>query len=123
MSKFSPRKSSLKKKKHWSSRLHESVISRNQEGLFNVVIDGGADWGQFPCIGEIKQDKVNYRSGKVHSDEILMEVNGKAVAGLTQQDVCTLIKQSGDPLSLKTVKAGKFLRQQLMRVAGVTNFC
>lgn len=108
MSKFSPaRKSSLKKKKHWSGRVHDSVISRSAEGLFNVVIDGGGDYGQFPCIGDLKQDKINYISGKLHQDEILLEVNGQAVSGLTRQDVCRLIKESPDPLALRTVKTGK----------------
>ena len=109
MSKFSPaRKSSLKKKKHWSGRVHDSVISRSAEGLFNVVIDGGGDYGEFPCIGDLKQDKINYISGKLHQDEILLEVNGQAVSGLTRQDVCRLIKESPDPLALRTVKTGTY---------------
>jgi len=52
--------SSGKKHKHWSDRVHESVVSRNQSGQLNLVIKGGAEEIKFPFFGPVKQDKVIY---------------------------------------------------------------
>ncbi|MXQ89062.1 hypothetical protein E5288_WYG007857 [Bos mutus] len=96
---------SLKKKSHWTSKVHESVIGRNPEGQLGFELKGGAENGQFPYLGEVKPGKVAYESGsKLVSEELLLEVNETPVAGLTIRDVLAVIKHCKDPLRLKCVK-------------------
>lgn len=99
---------SLKKKSHWTSKVHESVIGRNPEGQLGFELKGGAENGQFPYLGEVKPGKVVYESGsKLVSEELLLEVNETPVAGLTIRDVLAVIKHCKDPLRLKCVKQGE----------------
>lgn len=99
---------SLKKKSHWTSKVHESVIGRNPEGQLGFELKGGAENGQFPYLGEVKPGKVAYESGsKLVSEELLLEVNETPVAGLTIRDVLAVIKHCKDPLRLKCVKQGE----------------
>ncbi|XP_078487126.1 membrane-associated guanylate kinase, WW and PDZ domain-containing protein 3 isoform X2 [Ciona intestinalis] len=105
--------SSGKKHKHWSDRVHESVVSRNKTGQLNLVIKGGAEEIRFPFFGPVKQEKVIYHSGKIHDGEILLEVNDQAVVGLTLYDLNNLIKQARDPVRFKTVKEGQTLTKDL----------
>eukprot|EP00731_Ephydatia_muelleri_P003274 Em0001g3274a len=58
-------------KKHWSIKAHESLISRNAEGHFCLNVEGGAEAGLMPFVGEIRQDRINYQSGKVYAGEII----------------------------------------------------
>ncbi len=60
-----------------------------------------------PFIGEIRQDKIHYQSGKLHHTDVILEVNGKRVAGMIKKDVIALIKRSAQPVSLLTVKQSK----------------
>lgn len=104
----------LKKKSHWTSKVHESVIGRNPEGQLGFELKGGAKNGQFPYLGEVKPGKVAYESGsKLVSEELLLEVNETPVAGLTIRDVLAVIKHCKDPLRLKCVKQGE--RSGLLR--------
>uniref|UniRef100_H2ZDG4 Uncharacterized protein n=1 Tax=Ciona savignyi TaxID=51511 RepID=H2ZDG4_CIOSA len=105
--------SSSKKHKHWSDRVHESVVSRNKSGQLNLVIKGGAEEIRFPFFGSVKQEKVIYHSGKIQDGEILLEVNDQAVVGLTLYDLNNLIKQARDPVRFKTVKEGQTLTKDL----------
>ena len=45
--------------------------------------------------------------GKVLPGELLLEVNGKRVSGMTARDVTALMRRATDPISLKTVKQSK----------------
>ncbi|XP_078409424.1 membrane-associated guanylate kinase, WW and PDZ domain-containing protein 2a isoform X12 [Cetorhinus maximus] len=96
----------LKKKSHWTSKVHETVICRDKDGELNVEIKGGAENGLFSYLGEMKQNKIIYQDGKLHSDELLLEVNDTAVSGLTIRDVLAVIKHCKDPIRLKCVKQG-----------------
>nr|XP_034984588.1 membrane-associated guanylate kinase, WW and PDZ domain-containing protein 2 isoform X10 [Zootoca vivipara] len=97
----------LKKKSHWTSRVHECVIVRSQEGQLGFELKGGAENGQFPYLGEVKPSKVVYESGgKLVPEELLLEVNETPVAGLTIRDVLAVIKHCKDPIRLKCVKQG-----------------
>uniref|UniRef100_H3B4C9 PDZ domain-containing protein n=1 Tax=Latimeria chalumnae TaxID=7897 RepID=H3B4C9_LATCH len=100
---------SLKKKSHWTSKVHESVICRTAEGELGLEVGGGAENGQFPFLGELRPDKVVQQSGKLVQDELLLEVNDTPVAGLTIRDVLAVIKHCKDPIRLKCVKQGKQL--------------
>ncbi|XP_061438113.1 membrane-associated guanylate kinase, WW and PDZ domain-containing protein 2 isoform X16 [Rhineura floridana] len=97
----------LKKKSHWTSRVHECIIVRNQEGQLGFELKGGAENGQFPYLGEVKPGQVVYESGgKLVPEELLLEVNETPVAGLTIRDVLAVIKHCKDPIRLKCVKQG-----------------
>ena len=92
------------KRRHWSIRAHESLICRNKDGHFCLNVEGGAERGLLPHVGELRQDRINYRSGKLHPGEVILEVNHKRVPGMIKKDVIALIKRSADPVSLVTVK-------------------
>ena len=100
-------KSNAIQKKHWSMKAHESLIRRNAEGNFCLNIEGGAENGLMPFVGEIRQERVYYQSGKLAPGEILLEINNKRVVGMIKKDVIALIKRSADPVSLITVKPSK----------------
>jgi len=96
---------------HWSQRIQETVVSAVPEEGLGVTITGGADNGQFCCISDIKHEQLNYHSGKLHTDEIVLEIQGKKVAGNTLRDATVWLKQisqNGAPVLIKTVKIGKF---------------
>ena len=97
------------KRKHWSIRAHETLISRNKEGHFCLNVEGGAEVGLIPYIGELRQDKITYRSGRLQAGELVLEVNHKRVPGMIKKDVIALIKRSSDPVSLVTVKQSEYL--------------
>ena len=97
------------KRKHWSIKAHESLITRNAEGNFCLNVEGGAENGLFTYIGEIRQERIRYQRGKLSRGEILLEVNHKRVPGMIKKDVIALIKRSADPVSLTTVKQSKWL--------------
>ncbi|XP_078678514.1 membrane-associated guanylate kinase, WW and PDZ domain-containing protein 1-like isoform X2 [Branchiostoma floridae x Branchiostoma belcheri] len=99
--------------KHWYQRVRDTLVSRTEDGSFNFTIKGGAENALFTFIGEAKTDKIVYRAGKLHSDDIILEVDGTKVAGFTLKDVQELIKDSKDPVSLKTVKPGQGLTKDL----------
>ncbi|XP_078275871.1 membrane-associated guanylate kinase, WW and PDZ domain-containing protein 2a isoform X10 [Rhinoraja longicauda] len=96
----------LKKKSHWTNKVHETLICRDKDGELNLEIKGGAENGLFSYLGEMKQNKIIYQVGKLHSDDLLLEVNDKAVSGLTIRDVLAVIKHCKDPIRLKCVKQG-----------------
>nr|XP_028601481.1 membrane-associated guanylate kinase, WW and PDZ domain-containing protein 2 isoform X15 [Podarcis muralis] len=107
----------LKKKSHWTSRVHECVIVRSQEGGLGFELKGGAENGQFPYLGEVKPGQVVYESGggKLVPEELLLEVNETPVAGLTIRDVLAVIKHCKDPIRLKCVKQGGIVDKDLRR--------
>ncbi|KAK1804358.1 hypothetical protein P4O66_020378 [Electrophorus voltai] len=104
---------SLKKKNHWTSKVHEAVLIRNKEGELGFDLKGGAENGNFPYFGEVRQGKVAIQSGKLSQDELLLEVNDTPVAGLTTRDVLAVIKHCKDPFRLKCVKQGGVVDKDL----------
>ncbi|XP_062403380.1 membrane-associated guanylate kinase, WW and PDZ domain-containing protein 2 isoform X2 [Sardina pilchardus] len=104
---------SLKKKNHWTNKVHETVLSRSKEGELGFDLKGGAENGQFPFLGEVKQGKVGIQSGKLSQDELLLEVNDTPVAGLTLRDVHAVIKHCKDPVRLKCVRQGGVVDKDL----------
>ncbi|TKS90745.1 Membrane-associated guanylate kinase, WW and PDZ domain-containing protein 2 [Collichthys lucidus] len=100
-------KSLKKRKNHWTNKVHESVLCRNEEGELGLELKGGAENGQFPVIGELLPgSRAACHSGKLFQDELLLEVNDTPVAGLTTRDVHAVVKHSKDPVRLKCVKQG-----------------
>uniref|UniRef100_A0A8C7NTR7 Membrane-associated guanylate kinase, WW and PDZ domain-containing protein 2 n=1 Tax=Oncorhynchus mykiss TaxID=8022 RepID=A0A8C7NTR7_ONCMY len=104
---------SLKKKNHWTNKVHEAVVIRSKEGEFGFELKGGAEIGQFPYFGEVKQGKAAVQSGKLAQSELLLEVNNTAVAGLTTRDVLAIIKHCKDPVRFKCVKQGGVVDKDL----------
>ncbi|KAJ3596183.1 hypothetical protein NHX12_002592 [Muraenolepis orangiensis] len=105
---------SLKKKNHWTNKVHEAVITRSREGggggggELGWELKGGAENGQFPHLGELKPgSRAALQSGKLAPDELLLEVNDMPVAGLTTRDVLAVIKHCKDPVRFKCVRQGE----------------
>ena len=108
MSHLIPLRNSLPRKgKHWSQHVRDTLLLRSpSSGNFNLHIEGGAENGEFICVGEIRQDRIKYKRGKLHPGNIILEINGTPVAGYTQFDVLSLIKGSNSALELRTIKQG-----------------
>ena len=127
--------SGFQPKKHWSERVLESVVSKtsthrpdlirekspqkSQEPAVTTIdgieIVGGAETGFFPYFTCLNQDRVIYHSGKVYNNDLLLEVNGQTVAGLTLYDLQTIISNAEDPIKLKHVKETNGLKRDLKK--------
>ncbi|CAG11821.1 unnamed protein product, partial [Tetraodon nigroviridis] len=106
----------LKKKKHWSSKVVECAVSWGNLGDFGSVVEvlGGAEVGQFPHLGQMKLDVLVCHVGKLpYYGDVLLEVNGTPVSGLTNRDTLAVIRHFREPIRLKTVKPGKVLNTDL----------
>lgn len=82
---------------------------------------GGADFGEFPYLGELKQERIRYQQGKLHQDDIILDVQGQKVAGFTQRDVVLWLKhcsKNGNPVTLQCVKAGYLTKDLKQFLAG-----
>lgn len=103
----------LKKKKHWLSKVQECGLSgMGGDPSALLEIRGGAEHGEFPYLGRLREDAGSYIAGKVPSQgDVLLEVNGTPVSGLTHRDTLAVIRHFREPIRLKTVKPGKCLLQ------------
>lgn len=99
----------IQRKNHWITKVNECAVSWDANGELNVDLRGGAENGEFPYIGHIREDAVVYQDGKVCEGELLLEVNGLAVPGLPLYDIFGVINYSNGPVRLKTVRQGKKL--------------
>lgn len=99
----------LKKKKHWSGKVQECAVSwGNGRELSSVVeVMGGAELGEFPYLGQVKAEAMACQIGRIPSPgDVLLEVNGTPVSGLTNRDTLAVIRHFREPIRLKTVKPG-----------------
>ncbi|XP_073443158.1 membrane-associated guanylate kinase, WW and PDZ domain-containing protein 3 isoform X2 [Dendrobates tinctorius] len=105
----------LKKKKHWLSKVQEcgfSGLGGDPTALLEVR--GGAELGEFPYLGRLREDAASYIAGKVPGQgDVLLEVNGTPVSGLTHRDTLAVIRHFREPIRLKTVKPGKVINKDL----------
>ncbi|XP_038068870.1 membrane-associated guanylate kinase, WW and PDZ domain-containing protein 1-like isoform X6 [Patiria miniata] len=109
-------KKGTKPPKHWSQNVHEIVISPTEDGSPNFTVRGGAENGLFPFVADVRSDRILLRSGKLHTDDIVIEVNGHRLPGFTLWDIEALMAHVGRaPLHLKTVKQGQTLNKDLRR--------
>lgn len=114
----------LKKKKHWSSKVVECAVSWGNLGDFGSVVEvlGGAELGQFPYLGQMKLDVLVCHVGKLpYYGDVLLEVNGTPVSGLTNRDTLAVIRHFREPIRLKTVKPGASLLPVLPHLSSVCN--
>ncbi|XP_069800785.1 membrane-associated guanylate kinase, WW and PDZ domain-containing protein 3 isoform X2 [Dendropsophus ebraccatus] len=105
----------LKKKKHWLSKVQECGLSgMGGDPSALLEIRGGAELGEFPYLGRLREDAASYIAGKVPSQgDVLLEVNGTPVSGLTHRDTLAVIRHFREPIRLKTVKPGKVINKDL----------
>lgn len=102
----------LKKKKHWFSKVQECAVSwAGSPGDLGAEIRGGAERGEFPYLGRLREEPGGGTccvvSGKAPSPgDVLLEVNGTPVSGLTNRDTLAVIRHFREPIRLKTVKPG-----------------
>ncbi|XP_022098368.1 membrane-associated guanylate kinase, WW and PDZ domain-containing protein 2-like isoform X2 [Acanthaster planci] len=109
-------KKGTKPPKHWSQYIHEIVVSPTDDGSPNFTVRGGAENGLFPYIADVRSDRILVRSGKLHTDDLLIELNGHKLPGFTLWDIEALLAHIGRaPLHLKTVKQGQTLNKDLRR--------
>ncbi|XP_030632538.1 membrane-associated guanylate kinase, WW and PDZ domain-containing protein 3 [Chanos chanos] len=106
----------LKKKKHWSTKVQECAVSWGNLGDFGSVVEvlGGAEHGEFPYLGKMNLDVLVCHVGRLpYYGDVLLEVNGTPVSGLTNRDTLAVIRHFREPIRLKTVKPGKVLNTDL----------
>ncbi|XP_072928428.1 membrane-associated guanylate kinase, WW and PDZ domain-containing protein 1b isoform X1 [Hemitrygon akajei] len=102
----------VQKKNHWTTKVHESAVGKGQVEELNVLISGGAENGEFSYLNE-GNHQIVCGSGELREGELLLEVDGVHVSGLPLYDVRSVIKNSKDPIRLKTVKQGSKLNKDL----------
>uniref|UniRef100_A0A8P4KDS7 Membrane-associated guanylate kinase, WW and PDZ domain-containing protein 3 n=1 Tax=Dicentrarchus labrax TaxID=13489 RepID=A0A8P4KDS7_DICLA len=106
----------LKKKKHWSTKVQECTVSWGGSGELVTVVEvrGGAELGEFPYLGHIVSEALVCHAGRFPgSGDVLLEVNGTPVSGLTNRDTLAVIRHFREPIRMKTVKPGKVLNTDL----------
>ncbi|KAM9785393.1 membrane-associated guanylate kinase, WW and PDZ domain-containing protein 3a [Neosynchiropus ocellatus] len=106
----------LKKKKHWSAKVQECSVSWGGSGELVTVVEvrGGAELGEFPHLGQLAPEALVCLAGRFPcSGDVLLEVNGTPVSGLTNRDTLAVIRHFREPVRLKTVKPGKVLNTDL----------
>ncbi|XP_004699222.1 membrane-associated guanylate kinase, WW and PDZ domain-containing protein 3 isoform X2 [Echinops telfairi] len=109
----------LKKKKHWLSKVQECAVSwAGPPGDLGAELRGGAERGEFPYLGRLREEPGGGTccvvSGKAPSPgDVLLEVNGTPVSGLTHRDTLAVIRHFREPIRLKTVKPGKVINKDL----------
>jgi hypothetical protein len=89
-------------------------------------VHGGSDKGEFAYASHIVQNKVNYVSGKLNEEDILLEIQGQKVAGYTQRDVVAWLNhccRNGNPVVLKTVDGGEYASAGAVLVVERLVFC
>lgn len=108
----------LKKKKHWANKVQEYAVSWGGGELSSVLeVCGGAERGEFPYMSHglassssssSSAGALRWHAGRAPSPgDVLLEVNGTPVSGLTHRDTLAVIRHFREPVRLKTVKPGK----------------
>ncbi|XP_056131508.1 LOW QUALITY PROTEIN: membrane-associated guanylate kinase, WW and PDZ domain-containing protein 1-like [Lampris incognitus] len=104
----------IQKKNHWVTKVNECAIRRDERAdLLGVELRGGAENGEFPYIGHLREHDVVYQYGKLHEGELLLEIEGLSVSGLPLYDILAVIKSCKSPIRLKTVRQGHKLNKDL----------
>ncbi|XP_068774727.1 membrane-associated guanylate kinase, WW and PDZ domain-containing protein 3 isoform X7 [Struthio camelus] len=111
----------LRKKRHWLSKVQECVVSwGGPAGPDPELLRGGAERGEFPylagrlALGGEGAPGPALLSGKAPAPgDVLLEVNGTPVSGLTHRDTLAVIRHFREPVRLKTVRPGKVINKDL----------
>ncbi|TWW56830.1 Membrane-associated guanylate kinase, WW and PDZ domain-containing protein 1 [Takifugu flavidus] len=94
----------IQKKNHWITKVNECTLVPDASGELNVELLGGAENGEFPCVGHVREELVLFQDGKLCEGELLLEVDGLAVPGLPLYDIFALIKCCNGPVRMRTVR-------------------
>ncbi|XP_029689305.1 membrane-associated guanylate kinase, WW and PDZ domain-containing protein 1-like isoform X4 [Takifugu rubripes] len=105
----------IQKKNHWITKVNECTLVPDASGELNVELLGGAENGEFPCVGHVREELVLFQDGKLCEGELLLEVDGLAVPGLPLYDIFALIKCCNGPVRMRTVRQGHKLNKDLKR--------
>ncbi|XP_064354159.1 membrane-associated guanylate kinase, WW and PDZ domain-containing protein 3 isoform X6 [Dromaius novaehollandiae] len=111
----------LRKKRHWLSKVQECAVSwGGPAGPDPELLRGGAERGEFPylagrlALGGEGAPGPALLSGKAPAPgDVLLEVNGTPVSGLTHRDTLAVIRHFREPVRLKTVRPGKVINKDL----------
>ncbi|XP_015740719.1 membrane-associated guanylate kinase, WW and PDZ domain-containing protein 3 isoform X2 [Coturnix japonica] len=111
----------LRKKRHWLSKVQECVVSwGGTAGPDPELLHGGAERGEFPYLaGRLTAGTEGapgpvLLSGKAPAPgDVLLEVNGTPVSGLTHRDTLAVIRHFREPVRIKTVRPGKVINKDL----------
>lgn len=88
------------KKLHWRSKVQEIFVPLvGSSGELGIAIGGGADYGEFPFITAAP-------GGGITVGDIILEIGGTPVLGLTLGDVRGLLNSCPHPIRIKTVSPG-----------------
>lgn len=91
-------------------------MSWGGSGDLSAVLEvrGGAELGEFPHVGRVLSEAVACEAGRFPaSGDVLLEVSGTPVSGLTHRDTLAVIRHFREPVRLKTVRPGECQHQLL----------
>ncbi|XP_056319110.1 membrane-associated guanylate kinase, WW and PDZ domain-containing protein 1 [Danio aesculapii] len=95
------------KKLHWRSKVQENFVPLvGSSGELGIAIGGGADYGEFPFVTAAP-------GGGITVGDIILEIGGTPVLGLTLGDVRGLLNSCPHPIRIKTVSPGSTLCKDL----------
>lgn len=88
------------KKLHWRSHVQDSFVPLlGSSGELAVAVGGGADYGEFPFV-------TSAPGGGLTVGDIILEVGGTPVLGMTLGDVRGVLNSCPHPIRIKTVSPG-----------------
>lgn len=97
------------KKLHWRSHVHDGFVPLlGSSGELAVAVGGGADYGEFPFV-------TSSPGGGLAVGDIILEVGGTPVLGMTLGDVRGVLNSCPRPIRIKTVSPGNGERRELYR--------
>ncbi|KAM4562740.1 membrane-associated guanylate kinase, WW and PDZ domain-containing protein 3 isoform 2-T2 [Odontesthes bonariensis] len=95
------------KKLHWRSKVQDSFVPLlGPSGDLGIAVGGGADYGEFPFI-------TSAPGGGLTVGDIILEVGGTPVLGMTLGDVRGVLNSCPHPIRIKTVSPGSTLCKDL----------
>ncbi|KAF6739834.1 Membrane-associated guanylate kinase, WW and PDZ domain-containing protein 2 [Oryzias melastigma] len=101
------------KKLHWRSKVQETFVplgggssGGGGSGELGLAIGGGADYGEFPFVTAAP-------GGGATVGDIILEIGGTPVLGLTLGDVRGVLNSCPHPIRIKTVSPGSSLCKDL----------
>ncbi|XP_062999441.1 membrane-associated guanylate kinase, WW and PDZ domain-containing protein 3 isoform X2 [Elgaria multicarinata webbii] len=113
----------LRRKRHWLSKVQECAVSwGGGSGPDPDLLRGGAERGEFPYLGARLPTLAESGGGSGSvllsgkppiPGDVLLEVNGTPVSGLTHRDTLAVIRHFREPVRLKTVRPGKVINKDL----------
>lgn len=97
------------KKLHWRSHVHDGFVPLlGSSGELAVAVGGGADYGEFPFV-------TSSPGGGLTVGDIILEVGGTPVLGMTLGDVRGVLNSCPHPIRIKTVSPGNSGHRKLYR--------